>query len=304
VKLKEAILEFIEYQKKIKNLSHETLRAYESDLLHWCNYLEKEFSFKALLELDQKFKAAHLRQYLVQHFSKHEKSSLARKLSALRNFFKYYRKKNILSKNSALFIPSPKQKRKIPRFFNIEEIFEYLRMIDTSTLLGKRDKAIIELLYGSGLRVSELVGLNYGDLDFDSGWVKVLGKGSKERRVPMGECAQEALLEYLSQRPQFNDDRQISQPLFVNYRGTRLSARSVARILTKNSFRVAALFEIHPHALRHSFATHLLASGADLRVIQELLGHAHLSTTQRYTHVDLGRLSDEVRLLHPLNKKN
>jgi integrase/recombinase XerC len=171
---------------------------------------------------------------------------------------------------------------------------------DLGTVLGRRDRAIFEIIYGSGLRVSECVGLNAGDVDLQSGWVKVLGKGNKERTVPFGGPAGKAIEESLADRP----STEASSPLFVNFRGTRLTARSVARILVKHLVRMAATRSISPHGLRHSFATHLLAAGADLRTIQELLGHARLSTTQRYTHVDLGALLDEYRDAHPLAKGN
>lgn len=160
----------------------------------------------------------------------------------------------------------------------------------------------LRILYGCGLRVSEAVGLNLGDVDFHNGWVTVMGKGSKQRTVPFGPPAREALENYLSNTA---SPRTVSPKtaLFMNFRGSRLTARSVARILTKHLVRIAAARSVSPHGLRHSFATHLLAAGADLRTIQELLGHARLSTTQRYTHVDLGALLDEYRGAHPLAKK-
>jgi integrase/recombinase XerC len=189
--------------------------------------------------------------------------------------------------------------KSLPRFFKIEEMQELIEAPDTATVLGRRDRAIFEIIYGSGLRVSECVGLNVGDVDLHSGWVKVLGKGNKERTVPFGTPAKKAIEDSLSDR----SAREAVAPLFVNFRGSRLTARSVARILTKHLIRMAAARSISPHGLRHSFATHLLAAGADLRTIQELLGHARLSTTQRYTHVDLGALLDEYRDSHPLAKR-
>jgi integrase/recombinase XerC len=206
-------------------------------------------------------------------------------------------------------VPSPKAESKLPRFLKIEEMQELVEAPDLSTWLGKRDRALFELLYGSGLRVSEGVGLSLKDLDLANGWVRVLGKGSKERTVPFGSAAREAIENYLAARPALSQGPLESQgsdnpPLFVNYQGTRLTSRSVARILAKHLVRIASAKNLSPHGLRHSFATHLLAAGADLRTIQELLGHARLSTTQRYTHVDLGALLDEYRGTHPLaNRK-
>jgi len=189
-------------------------------------------------------------------------------------------------------------RRSLPEFLKIEEAKELIDAPDISTILGRRDRAIFEVIYGCGLRVSEAVGLNRGDIDFASSWIKVFGKGSKERTVPIGPPACAAIEAMLADRAGLRGN----SPLFVNFRGTRLTSRSVARMLEKHLLRIAAARSISPHGLRHSFATHLLAAGADLRAIQELLGHARLSTTQRYTHVDLGALLDEYREAHPLNR--
>jgi integrase/recombinase XerC len=194
-------------------------------------------------------------------------------------------------------VPSPKARKSLPNFLKIEEAKELIEAPDVSSVLGRRDRAIFELIYGAGLRVSEAISLNVGDLDLDQGWVKVIGKGSKERTVPLGRPAIEAIQTMLSDRAD-----QGSVPLFVNFRGGRLTARSVARALAKHLVRIAASRSISPHGLRHSFATHLLAAGADLRGIQELLGHSQLSTTQRYTHVDIEGLAEEYRLAHPLER--
>jgi integrase/recombinase XerC len=197
-------------------------------------------------------------------------------------------------------VPTPKAQRKLPRFLKVEEIFELIHAPDVATILGRRDRALFELLYASGLRVSEVVSLDVVDLDLGGGWVRVLGKGAKERSVPFGAPAREALEAMLGDRPDVA--MQADVPLFVNFRGGRLTSRSVAKILTRHLVRLASAKSLSPHGLRHSFATHLLAAGADLRTIQELLGHARLSTTQRYTHVDLGVLMDEYRDAHPLNR--
>jgi integrase/recombinase XerC len=184
----------------------------------------------------------------------------------------------------------------LPKFLKIEEADELVGAPDSTTRLGRRDRALFETLYGCGLRVSEAVGLNVGDVDLGAGWVKVMGKGSKERQVPLGPQARQAIEDCLADRVRIEG----TDPLFVNFRGSRLTARSVARILTKHLIRIASSKSLSPHGLRHSFATHLLAKGADLRTIQEMLGHARLSTTQRYTHVDLGALVEEYQATHPL----
>jgi integrase/recombinase XerC len=199
-----------------------------------------------------------------------------------------------------ILIPTPKLKRRLPRFLKIEEVLELIHAPDISTQLGRRDRALFEILYGCGLRVGEVVALNLEHIDLSSKWVRVMGKGSKERMVPFGNPALEALNLYLQDR---NCASNGSEPLFVNFLGTRLSARSVGRILNKHLVRLASAKSLSPHGLRHSFATHLLAAGADLRTIQEMLGHSRLSTTQRYTHVDLGTLVDAYRDSHPLNRK-
>jgi integrase/recombinase XerC len=198
-------------------------------------------------------------------------------------------------------VPTPKAKRGLPRFLKIDEARELVEAPDLTTHLGRRDRALFELLYGCGLRVSEAVGLNIGDVDLTGEWVKVLGKGSKERMIPFGSQAREAVESYLREREGKAPGRK--DPLFVNFKGTRLSTRSVARILTKHLIRIASSKSLSPHGLRHSFATHLLSKGADLRSIQEMLGHVQLSTTQRYTHVDLGTLMNEYQGAHPLTQK-
>ena len=228
-------------------------------------------------------------------------------MSALRTFFKYLKRKKIIEKNWLALIPSPKLEKKLPNFLKIEEILELMRAPDESTWMGKRDKALLELLYGCGLRVSEVADLTRSQLEERPGWVRVLGKGRKERFVPATEIATQALKEYFDARPEVLD----RELVFVNFRLTRLTARSIARILARQLIRAAELSpewieanrKISPHALRHSFATHLLTAGADLRSIQELLGHSRLATTQRYTHLNLGELQDAYLAAHPLSKK-
>lgn len=270
------------------------------DLLHWTEHLAQAQAMSDTDELSQRLEAADLRSYLASLYDSHERSSLCRRLSAIRSFLKYLRVQGLVRRDVGILVPSPKAETKLPRFLKIEEMQELVEAPDLSTWLGKRDRALFELLYGSGLRVSEGVGLSLKDLDLAQGWVRVLGKGSKERNVPFGSAAREALEGYLAARPGSRDPE---SPLFINYQGTRLTARSVARILAKHLVRIASAKSLSPHGLRHSFATHLLAAGADLRTIQELLGHARLSTTQRYTHVDLGALLDEYRGAHPLSNR-
>ncbi len=293
--IQDAIDAFLEVLATQRKFSVHTLRAYGIDLNHWSGSLKTQ-GFTRVSELGSRLKPLHLRSYLSQLNDSHEKSSLCRRLSSIRSFLKFLRARNWIDRDIGILVPSPKMKKTLPKFLKIEEVRELIEAPDVSTRLGRRDRAIFELIYGSGLRVSEAVGLNIQDLDMKSGWVRVLGKGSKERTVPFGTPAREALENMISDF----DSRDSDSPLFSNVRGTRLTARSVARILTKHLIRIAASRMISPHGLRHSFATHLLGAGADLRSIQELLGHERLSTTQRYTHVDLGALVDEYRENHPL----
>lgn len=286
-------LEVLEIQRKV---SSHTLRAYSSDLSAWAQAM-RELGFEDLVQLDSGLKPVHLRSYLAKRVSTHEKSSLCRSLSAIRSFLRYARGENWLSRDIGALVPSPKMNQSLPKFLRIEEAQELIEAPDSATVLGRRDRALFEMIYGSGLRVSEAVGLDHGDVDLSQGWVRVLGKGSKERTIPVSPAAMSAVESMLSDL-----EPAPKSPLFINFRGGRLTARSVARILAKHLVRIAASRAISPHGLRHSFATHLLAAGADLRGIQELLGHAQLSTTQRYTHVDLGGLVDEYRAAHPLEK--
>lgn len=295
--LEAALDAFQAYLRVGRKMSPHTLRAYEVDLSHWNTYLKEKFEVKNLNDLSKIVKAATLRSYLEDLYNTHEKSSICRRLSAIRSFFKFLKNQNFLDRNLALLVPSPKKNHHLPRFLRIEEAFELIEAPDLSKHLGRRDRAIFEVLYGCGLRVGELVGLSFQDLDLKGGWIRVMGKGARERMLPLGKPAQEALKSYLDDL----DLADAQSPLFINFRGGRLTARSIARILMKHLVRIESAKTLSPHGLRHSFATHLLAAGADLRTIQEMLGHIRLSTTQRYTHVDLGALIDEYRKSHPLN---
>ncbi len=289
----------MEYMATQRRASPHTLRAYREDLDHWVHHMGDEGGIASLSELESKLEAAHLRAYISSFYKTHERASVCRRLSAIRSFLRYLRRNGMINRDVGVLVPSPKMKQKLPSFLKIEEILEVIQAPDPLTLLGRRDRALLELMYASGLRVSEAVGLNVGDVDLKGCWVHVFGKGSKARDVPFGKPAKQALEAYLSDRGTVRADT----PLFVNFRGSRLSTRSVARILSKYLLKIASSKMISPHGLRHSFATHLLAAGADLRTIQEMLGHVLLSTTQRYTHVDLGALMDEYRDAHPLGPK-
>ncbi len=310
MKIRDAAEQFLAFLREQKRYSPNTIRAYSVDLEHWILALDQDFGMGEVSVLGKSLQPNHLRSYLSGLYETHEKSSLCRRLSGIRSFLKYLRSQGFIERDIGVLVPTPKMKKSLPDFLKIDEISELIEAPDLSTTLGRRDRAIFEIIYGCGLRVSEAVGLSVGDVDFEKGWVTVLGKGSKQRTVPFGPPAGRALQETLSDRKDLLDSAKVngtkgtnSTPLFVNFRGTRLTTRSVARILSKHLVRMAASRSISPHGLRHSFATHLLSAGADLRTIQELLGHARLSTTQRYTHVDLGALMDEYGTAHPLSRK-
>lgn len=250
-----------------------------------------------------------IRKYLSFLHRRVKKSSIARKVSALRSFYKYLVREGRVTSNPAKSVSTPKVEKPLPTALTVDEVF---RMLETplpaskKSLLGGeeskrlRDRAILELLYSSGIRVGELVGLDLSRLDLDLGIVKVMGKGRKERIVPVGSKAVEALRAYLRDRLGSGEDG----PLFINQNGKRLTARTVGRIVKRYTERSAIFRRVSPHTLRHSFATHLLDAGADIREIQEMLGHASLSTTQRYIHLSPGKLMEVYDRAHPRSFRN
>ncbi len=229
-----------------------------------------------------------------------QKSSLGRKLAALKGFFRYLVRERYLQQDPLLGFGSPKQEKPLVTFLSVDDVFRLLDGMQGSGPLEIRDRAVLEVLYSTGIRVSELVGLNWGDIDFRLGVVRVVGKGSKERIVPVGEVALSVLRDYaLEQERQWNRPSKGRTPVVLNRLGKRITTRSVARIVEKHLRARGITVHMGPHGLRHTFATHLLNSGADLRVIQELLGHTSLSTTQRYTHVNLDQLTAVYDRAHP-----
>jgi len=297
--MNEAVSEFAHYLERERRTSPHTVRAYVQDLRDWQGFLQKSQPDFSIESLGKTLKISDMRAFLSERNTSLERSSLCRRLSAIRTFLKFLKSRGWIERDIGVLIPSPKRKVSLPRFLKIEEIRDLIEAPDLSTRLGRRDRALMELMYSCGLRVAETVALNRADLDLSGSWVRVWGKGSKERTAPFGPPAQDALEAML----QDSASTEPNAPLFTNFHGTRLSTRSVGRILTRHLVRIAATRTLSPHGLRHSFATHLLAAGADLRTIQELLGHARISTTQRYTHVDLGELMDTYRTHHPLQKK-
>jgi integrase/recombinase XerC len=241
-----------------------------------------------------------IRSYLAALAKDRKKSSIGRKLAALKKFFRYLVATHKIEKDPLLLIHSPKQEKPLPAFLSVDDVFQLLGAIKLKTGLDVRDRAALEVFYSTGIRVSELVGLNWADVDFQLGIIRVVGKGSKERIVPIGEIAMEALRDYSQeQRKRWQLAGKGETAVFLNSRGERITTRSVARVVEKHLKQAGIPVKMGPHGLRHSFATHLLNSGADLRVIQELLGHASLSTTQKYTHLNLDALTAVYDKAHP-----
>jgi len=292
-------LDFIAKLEHEKGFSEHTLRAYHKDLLQFDNFLkaEKRSSLESINHL-------LLRRFLaVLRSNNYSKRTIARKLASIRSFFKFLIREGELVANPFEMLRTPKQDKKLPQFLSITEVDVLLKTPDSSSVMGLRDMAIMETLYSTGIRVSELVGLDEGHIDFTSGMIKVQGKGKKERLVPIGSHAINAINEYINSKPRSKKKEEKSmsrsEPLFLNKYGDRLTARSVARSLDKYLKASGINLLTSPHTFRHSFATHLLDKGADLRSVQEMLGHSSLSTTQVYTHITTERLKNVYDKAHP-----
>ncbi|MBN2242228.1 MAG: tyrosine recombinase XerC [Acidobacteria bacterium] len=301
---------YLDYLRFERNASSNTVRNYDSDLRQFFHYLThtpegQERPEPGLEQVDN----LTIREFLgTLYQKKNKKSSIARKLASVRSFMKFLSLEAAIETNPARNVVSPKQESRLPDCLAIDLVGSLVESPDTGTDLGKRDRAILEMLYAAGIRVGELVGLNLGDISLEEGLVRVLGKGSKERIVPFGERARETLQDYLNVRGgivRFRGKQQSGrrhsgeEAVFVNVRGGRLTARSVWNIVDRHVGCMAERLKVHPHTLRHSYATHMLNAGADLRTIQELLGHESLSTTQKYTHVSVEQLIRVYQSCHP-----
>ena len=318
--MKDTLKDFLQHLRR-RDVSRHTLTAYENDvatfLKHTSQIRQKPLDELTPADVD----AFAIRAFLGElHKQRISASSSARKLSAIRTFVKFLRRDDLIEHDPSSLVAAPKKPETIPAHLTIAEMSKLLEMPDSSAPLGRRDRAILELFYASGLRLSELVGLGMEDVNLSGRMVRVMGKGRKQRLVPFNTSTVDALRAWMKDRsgamgatgatgatgamgamgakPQ-RPERGAKAALFLNYRGGRLSTRSVDRLVRRYVALCGAKFGISPHALRHSFATHLLANGADLRAIQELLGHARLSTTQRYTHVNAQQLIDVYKKSHP-----
>ncbi len=292
--------DFLDYLTYERNVSGNTIAAYRDDLESFIGFLCNDYFTMQREQLELR-RVDHLtvRSYLA-HLSRRKlsRATVARHLSALRTFFKYLVREQLVEANPARTVSTPKREKHLPAVMQTSDVALLLEQPDTSTTLGVRDLAWLELLYASGLRISELVGIDIDDLELRSRLVKVHGKGSKERIVPFGSKAEAALRAYLAVRGELATDIE-EQAVFVNYRGKRITTRSIRRLFDDYLKQAALRAGISPHTLRHSFATHLLNAGADLRGIQELLGHASLSTTQKYTHLNDWQLIAVYKKAHP-----
>lgn len=299
MKLIEAVDSFGNFLKIEKNASDHTIRSYMNDLVELINFINDES--KDIKEID----FFVLRGYITTLYDRNlSKSSIERKISTIKSFFKFLTQKGYLEENHARMLKFPKKEKKLFKVFNIDDLFTLLELPDKNTPQGIRDALLMELMYGTGVRVSELVGIKLDDIDFQGLRLRVRGKGKKERMIPLADFHIEFIKKYISTRDDISKSRIIkTDKLFINKNGTALSDRSVRRIVEKYLKMAGLPLDFSPHSFRHSFATHMLESGADLRTIQSLLGHSSLSTTQKYTHLNLSdilRIYDEA---HPFARK-
>ena len=329
--MKTQLREFLEYLRLNRNASPHTVAAYDGDVSQFLTFAAAHHGKTPGTLAPGDVELGTIRAFMAELYRQGQaRSSVARKLSALRTFGRYLRREGWIESDPATLAVAPKREEKVPAHLTVEEMARLLEMPDGAEPLGRRDRAILELFYASGLRLSELVGLDVQDVNLSARMVRVLGKGGKERLVPFNTAAETSLRAWLRDRAALRADalapppaaprvrrkapaagerphprqRDVREPLFVNFRGTRLTGRSVQRLVGRYVAACSTRFGISPHALRHSFATHLLQRGADLRAIQELLGHVQLSTTQRYTHVNAAQLLEVYRKAHPRAKSS
>ena len=299
--------QFFEHLRYERNVSEHTLRNYRIDLGQFFDHLAPADPNTGARTREPDIRQLDhitIREWLASlHAANKKKTSVARKLAALRTFFQFLMREGHLEMNPARLVSTPRVEKKLPNHLSVEDMIRFIETPDVATDLGKRDRAILEMLYGTGVRVSELTKLNVRDVDFRNKTARVTGKRRKQRVVPFGDPALHALLQYMTVRGAFLNNappaEREDEALFLNYQGTRITTRSVGRMVDKYITLCAGIHNISPHSLRHSFATHLLDSGADLRHIQELLGHARLSTTQIYTHVSMEKLIEVYDKAHP-----
>jgi len=298
--MKQKIERFLKYLEAQRGASYHTIRSYETDLGQFKEFLRENYKIKDVRNIGRE----EISEF-IEAFARYgqKKRSIARKLSTFKSFFKYLKKENIIEVDPTEGMKAPKLDSKLPSFLTEKAVTELMQLPYAEDFFGFRDKAILEMLYGTGMRASELIGLNLSDIDILEELIRVRGKGGKERILPLPDMAKRALNEYLELRkPSLAKGYLLSYddgPLLLSKRKTRLTRRSLVRIVKKYISRVAELSQMSPHTLRHTFATHLLDKGCDLRTVQELLGHASISTTQIYTHITPERLKKIYTQAHP-----
>lgn len=291
--MKEHIDKFLRYLEVERDASKHTLRAYRKDLEEFSSYIKKRPEDIELIDV-RGFVAQQIKNGL-------NKSTAGRRLATIRSFIKFLYREGYVKTNPAKLVSSPKTQKLLPKFLSVDDVFSLVEKPEGIGFILARDRAILELLYSSGLRVSEVAGLNVDDINTREGLVKVRGKGKKERILPMGSKAIDAIKSYMIEKLLL---KKKDSAMFLNREDTRLSDRGIRRIVVKYAKMIGINGPIGPHTLRHTFASHLLQAGADLRVIQELLGHSSLSTTQKYTHIDITHLMDIYDKAHPLSDKD
>jgi len=288
--MRQLLKKFLDYLSLQKNCSANTVKGYRRDVLQFINFLKKKKinSFKSISYENLLSYLGYLRNY------GYSETTIGRKVASLKSFFKFLSARKIIKSNPVALLSSPKKPDRLPDFLTVEEVEKILNIPSEKNWQSLRDKAILELLYSTGIRVGELTSLKIGDIDFFQELIKVKGKGKKERIVPVGSYALKALIEYIEKRP---DKKEKS--VFLNKYGKPLTERSVERIIDKYSKKAGIGKKITPHTFRHTFATHMLDRGADLRTVQELLGHERITTTQIYTHLTVEKLKEFYNKTHP-----
>lgn len=294
--MREILEDFLFYLQYERNLSLNTFLSYKRDLEDFIVFLERKKS--KFFNFDRKI----WQEFLVILYSHYNPRSISRKISAIRTFFKFLTREGYVKKNFANFITLPRVPKYLPSFLEEDEVLDFLELPEPNTPFGRRNQAILETLYAGGFRVSELVNLNMEDLDLKNGLIRCFGKGNKERIVPIGEYAQESIKKYLEVRDYFKP-KEDETALFLNKKGKRISRQGIWLIINHYSKILNLPKKVSPHTFRHTFATHLLSHGADIRVVQELLGHSNISTTQIYTHITSNRLHEVYEKTHPLSRR-
>jgi len=281
--------EFYRYLSTEKDLSANTRKAYEGDIREFLGFLDKN----AYEEVDQKA----IRDYIADRYGHLQKSSLSRKISSIKVFFKFLKKKGHIRENPAVLIKNPRLEKKLPKFYTVDEMFHFLDTLPEETWVSLRNRAVFELIYSTGMRAQEALDLDMGDVHLEGLWAIVKGKGGKERVLPFGEKAREAIEKYMGEVMERR--RETVDALFINRQGNRLSYRGLLKVMKKHQLDASLFKNLALHGIRHSFATHMLNGGADLRSIQELLGHSKLSTTQKYTHISIDKIMEIYDKAHP-----